>query len=948
MVEWIVSSSVLILVVILLRFILKGRINLRLQYALWALVLIRLLLPVSFGDTALSIQNLTQRAASSESMQFVSALSEIELPKMSYRAAYDEVAEEYAARGIQIAEMPLEQYAETVDYEIMDKMRGEFSIVEIMRLVWLFGTALVGIWFAISNLRLLDKLKKDRSLLECDGELPVYLSDAVETPCLFGLFRPTIYLTDEAIENEQARHHAIKHELTHYHHRDNIWAILRCLCLAVHWFNPLVWYAAVLSRNDAELACDESTILRLGEAERADYGRTLLRLTCEKRPALLNTATTMTSSGKSIKERIRLIAKKPKMTVYTLIAVVLIAAIAVGCTFTGAEEKSVDYNDDWFITEAWPLAKEYADANGLNISKNSVTVIRNADDTWADVPFTETEGLRSVQVSFVKNDNGEWAVVPVNAVNLLDPERWGIQASVSDELANSVPAAVLNYARDYVAQLISFYHEAWPEIEDPRDPCRVTKAKITGITQISTGTAGLDDSINMYLLEYRLLVEGNSDSILIGGMNMEDGWLTEWGSAGQPYLLLHREDRGGDAVWTPICVTNTDSIDFDYGTPEMLEKYGSKYTAAAMELYREYRNAEPANAVCQAIDRILVGTRSYDDTWQSAGNYTITVSSADGRTDSYSCVPVTAYSSINTSGYHIGESYDWSPANAWSEDFSNSDYVLTISNDQYSVTVYSNESKIKIKGPEGMAMYLTGTPRTEDEYAAIHEYERMFLELRQYAMRALEAYELEACYVDGTETNYDVIAQKLSEQYSRMILDRPGWYHQRAEDAKFGGANVYDAYYGEDDPNFCFGMGIYLKIPEEQTFYWQAGAGLTEPPADGEFAGYYGYGSGVTVHKSEDGRWRMLGLATGGAWAYLPVATESASVKELVELYFLTSGQSRDWRILSALAERPLDEVKKQVGLLNKSQQQELKAGIFRFMETYPNYHSWSPGDFES
>ena len=78
MVEWIVSSSVLIAVLILLRLVLKGRISLRLQYALWALVLVRLLVPVSFGDTAMSVGNLTQKAAASETAQLVSALSETE------------------------------------------------------------------------------------------------------------------------------------------------------------------------------------------------------------------------------------------------------------------------------------------------------------------------------------------------------------------------------------------------------------------------------------------------------------------------------------------------------------------------------------------------------------------------------------------------------------------------------------------------------------------------------------------------------------------------------------------------------------------------------------------------------------------------------------------------------------------------------------------------------
>ncbi len=63
-------------------------------------------------------------------------------------------------------------------------------------------------------------------------------------------------------------------------------------------------------------------------------------MTCEKRTALLHTATTMTGSGKSIRERITLIVNKPKMAAYTLVAVLLIAVVTVACTFTGAQERA--------------------------------------------------------------------------------------------------------------------------------------------------------------------------------------------------------------------------------------------------------------------------------------------------------------------------------------------------------------------------------------------------------------------------------------------------------------------------------------------------------------------------------------------------------------------------------------------------------------------------------
>ena len=638
MVEWIVSSSVLIAVVILLRFVLKGKLSLRLQYALWAVVLARLLVPVSIGDTAMSVSNLTQKAAASEPAQFMSALSETELPRMTYQAAYNEVAKEYADRGIQIEDMPLEEYAETVDYEIMNKMNGDLSIAEVVKIIWVCGIALVGLWFLFSNLRLHRSLKRSRTLLTDNHALPVYLSNAIDTPCLFGLFHPAIYLTSEAIESEHTQHHAVEHELTHFRHKDNIWAILRSVCLAVHWFNPLVWCAAVLSRNDAELACDESTILRLGEEERASYGRTLIHLTCEKHPALLNTATTMTGSGKSIKERISLIVKKPKMALYTAIAVIVIAAVAVGCTFTGAKDQPASF-EEWTSSLTGEAIEWAETAKGYGIEEISYTIPKSDFDNLSTLLGTITDencfrkkpeaddenGYRlalyrddklwlfkcladgSIGLMFNDPETGAYYGSEGSLLIIEYPELWNYivdtvdQKGISDTTmpidvtaidVNTVPGAVIDYARNYIQQQIDYHNELGNNPPEGSSNYNITAAKITGLEQINTGTAGLNDGVALYRLEYRLLADHPENIVMAGGMSVESGWLTEWNSTGQPYLLLHYDDSSSETVWTPICVTNTDVIGVDYGTPEMLEKYGNSYTAAAMELWGEYQRTK--------------------------------------------------------------------------------------------------------------------------------------------------------------------------------------------------------------------------------------------------------------------------------------------------------------------------------------------------------------------
>lgn len=358
MTGWIVSSSVLIAAVALLRRVLKGRISPWLQYALWGLVLVRLLVPFRFGSTNLSVDNITERVSEQPEVKLVSILSQMPLPRMTYGAAYEQVAEEYAQKGVDIGEMTLQEF-EHVDYEIVDRMLGELSALDVLRRVWLAGSAVLGVVLLTCNLRFALRLKRSRHRLEdMSTLLPVYVSGVVETPCLFGLLKPAVYLTPEAAEDETVQRHAVFHEATHFRHGDHIWSLLRCVCLVVHWYNPLVWLAAGLSRQDGELACDAGTLRLLGEEERVAYGNTLIDLAGGKRSktSLFYTATTMSGGKEQLKERVTLIAKKPKMLAVTAAAVVLVAAVAVGCTFTGAPEDNTEppVSDDLPVTTDSP------------------------------------------------------------------------------------------------------------------------------------------------------------------------------------------------------------------------------------------------------------------------------------------------------------------------------------------------------------------------------------------------------------------------------------------------------------------------------------------------------------------------------------------------------------------------------------------------------------------
>ena len=373
--SWIISSSVLIVVIMVLRYIFKGKISLRLQYGLWLVVAIRLLLPFNIGTSSFSVQNIAEKAMTQPQVKTAIEFSEQVIPVTSYESAYKEVVEKYEEEGRFIEGIGAEEM-EAMEYEAYALMK-EVSIAEIVQkvafIIWFIGIVIVGVTFFVSNIIFARRLKNTRKRLQVpDVKLPVYVSDLVESPCLFGVFKPAIYVTEAVAKNDTLLRHSLFHERTHYTHGDLYWSLIRCICLSLHWYNPLVWKAAILSKQDAELACDEGTIRKLGEDERIDYGKTLIQLTCERKQELFVVATTMTSEKKSIKERIILIARKPKLKVYALILVVAVILTSIGCTFTNgkAEEENIaETKEETVLYEGmYSILVEVADGHNLVVA----------------------------------------------------------------------------------------------------------------------------------------------------------------------------------------------------------------------------------------------------------------------------------------------------------------------------------------------------------------------------------------------------------------------------------------------------------------------------------------------------------------------------------------------------------------------------------------------------
>lgn len=330
--EWILTSTVLILCVLLVRAVLGRRMGPKLRYGLWLLVLLRLLIPFSFGQSAASPANLVRIQ---EDTLFVTPIVTGQPQDVGVTVKPDGTVLDPNSMGYTAVNGPggtVTRYVSTFDLKEV--------LLDLLPKLWMVGMAAAFSWFLFCNLLFYRHLRRSRKLLQTDGALRIYEADA-PSPCLFGLFRPAIYVTAAAARDEWMLEHTLLHEKTHLRHGDHIWALLRTVCLILWWYHPLVWLAARLSRQDSELYCDAAVIAQLGEEHRADYGRTLLTLAAKCRTATsFCAASTLSRGGRQLKSRITAIARWARPKKWAIVLALLLAALAVGCAFTGAAQPS--------------------------------------------------------------------------------------------------------------------------------------------------------------------------------------------------------------------------------------------------------------------------------------------------------------------------------------------------------------------------------------------------------------------------------------------------------------------------------------------------------------------------------------------------------------------------------------------------------------------------------
>lgn len=286
-----ICASWLVLAIALLRLLLN-RAPKSLHCALWTLVALRLMLPVSIESP-------------------LSLIPSREVVPQQYLVMESEELQSPAQ--LELITNPLFDAPVTIDTETTVDRLQHWDLFATV--VWLGGMGAMSIYALYSYLSLRLRVRMSLRLRENIQEC-----DQIDTPFILGLLRPRIYLPSGLDEITKA--HVLAHENAHLKRLDHLWKPLGFLLLTVHWFNPIMWLGYFLLCRDIELACDERVIRNLDRASVRSYSEALVRCTVSHRSSAL---CPLAFGEVGVKGRIRAMLRYQKPRVRML----LLAGIAV-------------------------------------------------------------------------------------------------------------------------------------------------------------------------------------------------------------------------------------------------------------------------------------------------------------------------------------------------------------------------------------------------------------------------------------------------------------------------------------------------------------------------------------------------------------------------------------------------------------------------------------------
>ncbi|WP_066504152.1 M56 family metallopeptidase [Abyssisolibacter fermentans] len=333
-----IKASVIIIVIISFKFILKDRIGANLNYNIWFLLLAKLIIPFA-PKTSFSIYNLLHILYSN-----ISAIGDI-VQNNSHNTV--------ELINSNITELDINRFGFNFN-EI-----NSINLTNLcFKLVCIWGLVAIGIvLFAIVNDVIFRKnlnkcsILKDRNIIatynaclekmHINRDIPIIMTDMISTPAIYGVIRPKILLPLNITEllDENELKYVFLHELSHYKRKDVVVFCLVTICKALNWFNPIVWFGLNSMKFDCEIACDALVLSYIKNDELIEYGNTILNLLKKVNNKVVKPLGVVGMLGykSNLKRRIIMITKFKKRTFKIVTISIVTVCLMGGMLLTNAK-----------------------------------------------------------------------------------------------------------------------------------------------------------------------------------------------------------------------------------------------------------------------------------------------------------------------------------------------------------------------------------------------------------------------------------------------------------------------------------------------------------------------------------------------------------------------------------------------------------------------------------
>lgn len=504
------TVSLAALVPLILRRLMKKRYPARMVCVVWAILALRLLIPVQLTLPQAPVQV---------------------MPRTSYVVQSDQTA--FRQAGLPVAQNPARWVTGTQAQMLSAADSGTVKtvdITDILLTLWLAGVISCILWQGIGYYRLIRSLKgKSRSVeradlhtilqeqcadLVIDREIPLRVSAAADCPMLAGFIHPTLYLPDERISRMDAAF-IFRHELTHYKHGDLWLKLLLLAARCLHWFNPLVHLIARFAQEDIEAACDDAVVRGQDGAYRRAYGETILRSAiaqAQKRKALVSC---FGDDKKTLMRRFEgLFDKSVKKRGVALVVMIALLVGSLGCMI------AVGDNDKGLTKELrMQLAQKQANESenlGYTVKLDGKDTYLITDREFSDNPGETIPGRVVQKLTFAKQD-GEWAVSNSEIV----PENGRVTSLDEFKLLYENDLGLPDFLSDSNQRKITNGYN----ISDPVNAAEV----LLGISPAASQVEGSDEEVAPYndIRKVTFTFKDNSKVVVTMVNQFGQGWLPQ-------------------------------------------------------------------------------------------------------------------------------------------------------------------------------------------------------------------------------------------------------------------------------------------------------------------------------------------------------------------------------------------------------------------------------------